>query len=79
LLLEAGLALGLATATAQRLLENLRSRIVQTAETLYAEYEEANTKLLSRQPHVPVSMAGETRCLRTILHVVIKQIAKQIA
>ncbi|MDO9024599.1 HipA domain-containing protein [Zwartia sp.] len=79
LLLEAGLALGLATATAQRLIENLRSRIVQAAEILYAEYEEENSKLLSRQPHVPASMAGETRCLRTILHVVIKQMAKQIA
>jgi serine/threonine-protein kinase HipA len=79
LLLESGLALGLAAATAQRLIENLRSRIVIAAETLYAEYEEANTKLLSHQPHVPLSMAGETRCLRTILHVVIKHMAKQIA
>ncbi len=79
LLLEAGLALGLATATAERLIENLRGRIVQAAETLYAEYEDANTKLLSRQPYVPASMAGESRCLRTILHVVIKHMAKQIA
>jgi len=79
LLMEAGLALGLATATAQRLIENLRSRIVQTAETLYAEYEEENNKRLSRQQHVPATMAGESRCIRTILHVVIKHMSKQIA
>ncbi len=78
LLLEAGLALGLATTTAQRLIENLRSRIVQATEALYTEYEEENAKVLSRQPRVPASMAGESRCLRTILHVVIKYMAKQI-
>lgn len=79
LLIEAGVALGLAKATAQRLLENLRSRIVQATEALYTEYDEENAKVLSRQPRVPASMAGESRCLSTILHVVIKHMAKQIA
>lgn len=79
LLLKAGLSLGLGTATAQRLIENLRSRIVQASETLYAEYEEENKKRLSSQSNVSTSLAGESRCLRTILHVVIKHMAKQIA
>lgn len=78
LLLESGVALGLAQATSQRLIENLSSRIIQASELLYAEYEEENTKTLKIVDKVPTTMAGESRCLRTILHTVIKQMVKQI-
>ncbi len=79
LLLEAGAALNLAKGTAERLLENLRSRIVQVAESLYSEVEAANARISGERPDLSATMAGESRCLRTILYVVIKEMVKQIA
>ena len=79
LLLEAGASLNLAKGTAQRLLENLRSRAVQEAEALYAEVEAENAKIASARPELSATMAGESRCLRAILHTVLKEMAKKIA
>lgn len=78
LLLEAGASLNLARGTAQRLLENLRSRAVREAEVLYTEVEAENTQITDARPGLTATMAGESRCLRTILHTVIKEMAKQI-
>lgn len=79
LMLEAGAALNLAKGTAERLLENLRSRIVQTAETLYVETESENARICNDRPYLSVTMAGESRCLRTIQHIIIKEMVKQVA
>jgi len=79
LLLEAGAALNLAKGTAERLLENLRSRIVQEAGALYAEVEAENTQIAHASPELSATLAGESRCLRTIMHTVIKEMTKQIA
>ena len=79
LLFEAGAALNLAKGTAERLLENLRGRIVKEAEGLYSEVEAANACISGETPNLSATMAGESRCLRTILHVVIKEMAKKIA
>jgi serine/threonine-protein kinase HipA len=79
LLLEAGAALNLAKATAERLLERLRSRIVQEAEALYAEVEAENAQIANARPNLSATMAGESRCLRAILHTVIKEMAKQVS
>jgi serine/threonine-protein kinase HipA len=79
LLLEAAAVLNLAKGTAERLLENLRSRIVQETEALYAEVETENTQIAHAHPELSATMAGESRCLRTILHTVIKEMVKQIA
>lgn len=79
LLLEAGASLNLAKGTAERLLENLRSRAVQEAEALYAEVETENARIAQARPDLLATMAGESRCLRTILHTILKEMAKQIA
>lgn len=79
LLLEAGAALGLATATAGRLLENLRSRVVREAEALYADVEAENARIAHARPDLSVTLSGESRCLRTILHTVIKEMAERVA
>lgn len=78
LLLEAGASLNLAKGTAERLLENLRSRAVQAAEALYAEVEAENTQIIHARPELSATMGGESRCLRAIAHTVIKVMAKQI-
>ena len=79
LLLEAGAALNLAKGIAERLLENLRSRITQVAETLYAESESENARICKERPNLSATTAGESRCLRAIQHAIIKEMAKQIA
>ncbi|WP_144371805.1 HipA domain-containing protein [Vogesella urethralis] len=79
LLLEAGAVLNLAKGTAERLLENLRSRAVQQAEALCAEVETDNARLLQARPELAATLAGEARCLRTLLHTVIKEMAQQLA
>lgn len=79
LLLEAGAAMNLAKGTAERLLENLRSRITPVAEALYAEVEAENTQIADARPELSATMAGESRCLRATLHTIIKEMAKQIA
>jgi len=79
LLLEAGASLSLAKGTAQRLLENLRSRVVHEAEVLYAEIEAENAKIARARPELSATMAGESRCIRSIVHTVLELMAKQIA
>ncbi len=79
LLLEAGASLNLAKGTAGRLLENLRSRAVREAEALYTEIEAKNAQIAHAHPELSTTMAGESRCLRTILHTVVKEMAKQVA
>ncbi|MDI6745887.1 MAG: hypothetical protein QMD17_01970 [Rhodocyclaceae bacterium] len=60
-------------------MENLRSRITQEAEILYAEVEAENAGIANERPVLSATMAGAPRCLRTILHTVVKEMAKQIA
>ena len=78
LLLEAGAALNLAKGTAKRLLENLISRIVPMAEALVAKIEAENAQLIAVRPELSATFAGETRCLRAIHHVVIKEMAGRL-
>ncbi len=77
-LLEAGASLNLVKGTAERLLENLRSRAVKAADALYAEVEAENAQIAHARPELSVSMGGESRCLRAIVHTIIKAMAKQI-
>lgn len=78
LLLEAGTALNLARGTAERLLENLRSRIAQEAEALYAEVGSENTRISNERLCRSAIMAGKLRCLGSILYIIIKDMAKRL-
>lgn len=79
LLLEAGAAMNLARNTAMRLLENLRSRITKEGEALYGEVETENARITRERPTLSATMAGESRCLRAILHNVIKEMTNRTA
>jgi serine/threonine-protein kinase HipA len=78
LLLEAGAVLNLAKGTAARLLENLRARIVPEADALYAEVEAENAQIAGARPDLAATLAGESVCLRTILHAVIGEMTRRI-
>lgn len=78
-LLQAGAALNLAKGTADRLLESLRSRAVALAQELCAEVEAENAEIVRLRPELAATMAGEIRCVRAIVHTVLKEMAQQIA
>ena len=79
LLLEAGASLNLAKGTAERLLESLRGRATREAEALYAEVEAENARIAHARPELSATMAGESRCLRVVLHTVLEEMTRQIA
>lgn len=79
LLIKAGTSLNLAKSTAERLLENLRSRAVQEAEILYAKVEAENSQITQRSPELSATMAGEARCIRAIIYTVLKEMTKRVA
>ncbi|MGQ5522493.1 HipA domain-containing protein [Chitinimonas sp. PSY-7] len=77
LLLEAGAILNLAKATAERLLDNLRTRIQTETAALYTEVEAENALLIQQRPELAAKFAGEVQCLRAIQHGVIKDMVEQ--
>ena len=78
-LLQAGGALGLARGTAERILESMRARMLPAAVRLYDETVAENARLAAAQPHLSATLAGEARCLRAVVHTVIKEMALRIA
>lgn len=78
LLLEAGAMLNLAKGTAERLLESIRRRAALETEALYAEVETENAQIVRERPELSIMLAGESRCLRVIVHTVIKEMTRQI-
>jgi len=79
LLLKAGASLNLAEATAERLLDKLCNRIIAETEALYVEIEAENTQIVYERPELSPTLAGESRCLRTILYNVIKEMVVKIS
>lgn len=77
-MLEAGAALNLAKGTADRLLENLRSRVVAEAQGLCDEVETENAEIVRKHPELAATMGGEIRCVRAIVHTVVKEMAGKI-
>jgi serine/threonine-protein kinase HipA len=78
LLLQAGAALNLNKATSGRLLDNLRGRVLREATALYAEVKAENAEFVASRPELAATMAGESRCLRVILHTIFKEMADQL-
>ena len=78
-LLEAGAVLNLSKGTADRVLESLRGRVTQEAQELCAEVETENAEIVRMRPDLAATMAGEIRCVRAIVHTVLKEMAARIA
>lgn len=78
-LLHAGARLGIQTATAQRLLERQCSRIIKQAEALYADMLEDNQTRQNQQPSLGITFDAETRCVRAIIHTIIKDMVMRVA
>ena len=79
LILQAARGLGINRSTADRLLAQQRDRIVATAETLYQQFDNDASRRLQARPELGPTMAGESRCLRAIIHTVIKEMVVRLS
>ena len=75
LLVDAGIQLGLPSRLAQRRLSEMVSRVVPLAEAVKAEIETENAHWADV---AGVTLYGEMRMVRTIIEVVIKDMARQL-
>lgn len=77
-LLNAGAVLGIHVNTAQRLLDFQLERIKPAATQLLTAIEQENHTLLQQRPALNRFFAGEVRCLRAILHVIINDMVQRL-
>jgi serine/threonine-protein kinase HipA len=71
--------MGLVTSTAERLLAHQTDRVLEQAESLLKEVEEENRALSLGRPELGSALAGEVRCLRAVIHVVIRDVAAKLS
>lgn len=78
-LIAAGEALGIKPATAQSQLDKLRQSVMQAALALQQQVEQENRDLAQHRPELRATLAGEQRCLRAIVSIVIAEMGSQLA
>ncbi len=78
LLIDAAAVLNISKSTAIRLIDNLCNRIENESLRLYTETQNDNNNIILNRPELSATFAGESRCLRTILHVVIKEMVQRL-
>lgn len=78
-LLEAGRRLGLNKATATRLLDYQLDRILAAAQELYEQMLVENKDQLVASAQQGVRIEAENRCIRTVIHNIIKPMVVQLA
>lgn len=78
LLINAAAVLNISKSTAIRLIDNLCNRIENESLMLYTETQNDNNNIILNRPELSATFAGESRCLRTILHVVIKEMVQKL-
>jgi serine/threonine-protein kinase HipA len=57
----------------------MRSQIGEQAHWLYEHIQAENQGLLAHRPQLAATLAGELRCLRAILHLIIQEMAWRTA
>jgi len=76
LLVEAGAALGIRPSQAGRMFEVQRDRILDEAMRLLSDVEVQNSRLAQQRSELVPTLAGELRCLRGVVHVVMREMAQ---
>ncbi|WP_198951355.1 HipA domain-containing protein [Pigmentiphaga sp. NML080357] len=78
LMIAAGGELGINRGTSERLLDTYRRRVVSAADSLCKAFEAEATGADSRRA-LAAGRAGEARCVRAIVHTVIREMAGRLA
>lgn len=79
LLLGAGATIGLASRTAERLLDALLDQIESAAAALYEETERDNTAIMGERPELTATLGGELTCLRVIRYTIIAEMVRRLS
>ncbi|MGU7776081.1 HipA domain-containing protein [Burkholderia sp. MR1-5-21] len=77
-LAAAGVALGLARATALRHVDALLQRIPAEADTLLRDVARENDAMMASRPELTATLGGEMRLLRAIRHIVIHEMVAHL-
>lgn len=77
-ILEAAAALGLASETANRLLNAQLSRIEALAGELLTDLEAENSDLVAEREDIAATLAGEARCVRAITKIIIRDMVVKL-
>ncbi len=57
----------------------MRKSILEQASLILEEVQQENSNLLRERPELAATFAGEMRCLRAIVHVVIQDMCRNTA
>lgn len=79
LLIEAGQAMGIKPATARDTIRKMIDSVRAEAPKLLEDVLEENQKIVQTKPKVAVFLAGETRLLRTINSIIIREMSAQLS
>lgn len=78
-LIDAAQTMGIPEAAARRQLVSMRKNILEQASLILEEVQQENSNLLRERPELAATFAGEMRCLRAIVHVVIQDMCRNTA
>lgn len=78
-LISAGEDMGLKASVALASIDKMASGIQATANQLLEQVILENQTLAQDQPELQATLGGETRCLRTIINIVINEMSKQLS
>ncbi|WP_137885779.1 HipA domain-containing protein [Pseudomonas sp. 2FE] len=78
-LLAAGEALGIKQATAGSQLAKLVKGVREHSQAMLGEVEQANRAIAEQRPELRATLAGEMRCLRAIVTIVIAEMSEQLS
>ncbi|GLQ89695.1 HipA domain-containing protein [Dyella flagellata] len=78
LLVAAGSDLGINSSATTRILMDMAGRIDARAEVLLANLVHENRQIVAARPELGVTLAGEERCIRAIVHIVIREMSSRL-
>ena len=79
LLVRSGEALGIRSATASQKIRQLTKQVSEKSAALLEEVDQRNAGLIENNSELRATFAGEMRLLRSIVHTIILEMAKQVA
>ncbi len=71
--------MGIKASVALASIDKMTSGIQATANQLLEQVVRDNQELAQKKPNLQATLAGETRCLRTIVSIVIDEMCKQLS
>lgn len=78
LLVAAGEDMGISPTATSRIVREMAGRIDAKAAAVLATMEAENQVLLAARPELGATLTGEDRCVRAIVHIVIREMSTKL-